>query len=431
MKRKKLLQLSKGLSLLVLLALLVSACGGATQEAPEAETGDQQEISVLYLDDPPFWKEQADRFAEASGIKVNWEGVPFGSLHDKVLTALAGGDSPWDVIHVRDDWVAEFGSRGFLLPLDDRITPEIKGTIPTQAWDNVSWDGHNYAVPRYFWLYQAYYNTDLLKAAGYDEPPATWAEVAEMAEKLTADTDGDGTIDRWGLCETWGENFASFPFQYHLRAAGGELFDAEGKPAFNSEAGKRALTWMVEMAETDNYCPSAFELVHSGTMAELFVQGNIGMIIGTTQTFRMASDPDQSKVQGLIDAALAPGDVEPSATLAETGSLAIPATAKNPDGAWEYIKFVTSAEEQKNMALALSSIPVVTEALQDPEVQAKFPHFAHVQEQMQYPFGMLKHPNATEVNAAIARHIIAALRGTETVEEALQKAEEEVLAIGQ
>lgn len=441
MKTAKLRTFFKMLAALMIVSLLAVACApaaatpeagaGAPAEATQATSGEVREITVLYLDDPPFWSEQAQRFTEATGIKVNWEGVPFLQLHDKMLTALATGDSPWDVIHVRDDYVAEFGSRGFLLPLEDRITPEMKSQSPEQAWNNLTWDGHNYGVPRYFWLWQFYYNEEILSEAGFTEAPKTWDEVAAMAEAITADTDGDGKIDRWGYCEPWGENFASYPFLLHLRAAGGEVFDDAGKPIFNSEAGVKALTWMVELAKTDNYCPSAFELMQTGALSELFAQGSIGMVPSTTQTFRLAADPEKSRVVGKVNAALLPGDVVKSATFSETGALGIPATAKNPDLAWEYIKFVTSVEEEKAMALTLSSIPAVTAALVDPEVQAKFPHFKFVEEQMTYPFGMIRHPNSAEVNAAIARNVILALNGKETPQAALDKAYQEVLAIGQ
>lgn len=438
------------IAVFVLLSMALSACsapaetpadepaeapaeeGAAAEEEAAAEPADEeevQEITVLYLEDPPFWKEQAERFTEETGIKVNWEGVGFLELHDKILTALAAGDSPWDVVHVRDDYVAEWGSRGFLMPLDDFITEDLVAQYPAQAWDNLTWDGIQYGVPRYFWMWQFYYNEPILGEAGYDAAPVTWDELAAMAGDITADTDGDGTVDRWGYCEPWGENFASYPFLIHLRAAGGELFNEDGSPAFNSEAGVEALTWMVDMANSGDVCPSAFELTSTGNMAELFAQGNIGMMAGTTQTYRLADDPEGSNVVGQVGAALMPGDEVPTATFAETAGLAIPATAEHPDLAWEYIKYVTGFDEEKAMAMELSSIPALTEALTDPEVQETYAHFQYVEEQMDNPFGIIRHPNATEVNAAIARHVIAALNGVESPQDALDMAAQEVSSI--
>lgn len=441
MKTAKLRTFFKMLAALMIVSLLAVACApaaatpeagaGAPAEATQATSGEVREITVLYLDDPPFWSEQAQRFTEATGIKVNWEGVPFLQLHDKMLTALATGDSPWDVIHVRDDYVAEFGSRGFLLPLEDRITPEMKSQSPEQAWNNLTWDGHNYGVPRYFWLWQFYYNEEILSEAGFTEAPKTWDEVAAMAEAITADTDGDGKIDRWGYCEPWGENFASYPFVVHLRAAGGEVFDADGNPIFNSEAGVKALTWMVEMAKTDNYCSSAFEMMTTGALTELFLQGSVAMVPSTPQVYGMAADPTKSKLSvDQVGTALMPGDVLKTATFAETGGLGIPAKAKNPDAAWEYIKFVTSPEEQIRMAAeGPGNIPAAIEALADEKVQTKRANFAFVAEQMQYPFGAFSHPRAQEVNNAIARNVIRALHGEVTPKEALDQAYQEVLDI--
>ena len=214
--------------------------------------------------------------------------------------------SPWDVIHVRDDYVSEFASRGLLLPLDDYVTSDMRSKSADQAWENLMWDGIQYGVPRYYWLWQFYYNTEMFEAAGIADPPTTWEELAAMAEQLTMDTDGDGEVDQYGYCEPWGENFSASPFEFHLAAAGGTLFDDAGYPEFNSEAGVRALTWMVEMAKTDNYCPSAFELVHTGTASEIFAQGHIAMLASSASTLRLVSDPDNSNVVGKVAVGLFP-----------------------------------------------------------------------------------------------------------------------------
>lgn len=415
------------LTMVMILSSLLVAC--APTEEPTGEI-EKDEISILYIDDPTWWSEQAMRFTDDTGIEVNWEGVPFDKFHDKMFTSFAAGDYPWDVIHVRDDWVAEFGSRGFLLPLDDYITPEFKSLFPEDAWDNLSYDGHIYGVPRYFWLYQFYYNKDILAEAGYEDSPQTWDEVAEIATAITSDTDGDGEIDRWGYCETWGENFVFNPFIIHLHGAGGKLFDDAGNPTFNSEAGVQALTWMVEMANTDSFCPSAFEMMTTGVVTELFLQGQVAMIPCTPQVYGMAADPAKSKLSvEQIGVSLMPGDAIVSGTVAETGGIGIPVNAENPDDAWEYIKFVTSYEEQKRMAMEPGNVPALIEALEDPEIKEKQPNFYYIEDQMQYPFGTVAHPRAQEVIGAISRNIIEALHGNTTPEAALEKANQEVLDI--
>lgn len=154
------------------------------------------------------------------------------------------------------------------------------------------------------------------------------------------------------------------------------------------------------------------------------------MIPDTPQVYGMAKDPTQSKLTGgEVAAALVPGDVSKSGTYAETGGLAIPANAKNPEGAMKFIQFVTSFEEEKRMAMEPGNIPAMTAALEDTEVQAAHPNYAFVEEQMQYPFGTISNPRAQEVNGAIARNVIDALHGNLTPKEALDKAYQEVVDI--
>src|SRR5690606_29147529 len=49
------------------------------------------------------------------------------------------------------------------------------------------------------------YRTDLFEEAGLT-PPETWDEFIEVAKKLTVDTDGDGSIDRWGFAMVGSNN---------------------------------------------------------------------------------------------------------------------------------------------------------------------------------------------------------------------------------
>ena len=65
----------------------------------------------------------------------------------------------------------------------------------------------------------------------------TWEELAENAQKLNQDTDGDGNTDVWG-CGVIGyvdgaTTYTNFPLFFML---GGALIDENGMPAFNTEA---------------------------------------------------------------------------------------------------------------------------------------------------------------------------------------------------
>ncbi|HOK71659.1 MAG TPA: extracellular solute-binding protein, partial [Bacillota bacterium] len=59
-------------------------------------------------------------------IKVNATFVSYDALHDKLVTALAGGGRAFDVMLVDNTWLAELASAGWLLDVTDRVTPEMK-----------------------------------------------------------------------------------------------------------------------------------------------------------------------------------------------------------------------------------------------------------------------------------------------------------------
>lgn len=384
------------------------------QPAPAVE----KEIKVLYVGDQ-FWLDQAQEFTKATGIKVKYESAPFPSLREKYLAGFMARSSDVDVIHVRDDWMAEFASKGFLEPLDARIDKPMRDRFSPQSWINLSWGEKVYGVPRYLWLWQFYYNTELLAKAGATQPPATWDELAALAAKVT----GGGIF---GYAEAWGPTFATTPFIVHLRAHGGDFWDYKtDKPAFNSPQGVAALQAMYDLTAKHKVMhPAALDTNATGPLAELFMQGNLAFMMNTPHVFFLAEDPKQSKVVGKVAVGLIPGvtNGRKTASYAETAGVAIPVFSQKKDLAWEYVKFVTSAEQQKKMGMAVGRIPADLKMLADGEILKKMPHVKSVAEQIQYPYGMFRHPKATAITDTVAREIQQALSGKKSPAQALKDA---------
>jgi ABC-type glycerol-3-phosphate transport system substrate-binding protein len=377
-------------------------------------SADDKEITVAY-DSPQFWKDQAAEFTEATGIKVNYEDVPFPQLHDRYLTSFVGGSGDLDVVHLRDDWAAEFGSKGFLVPLGDRVTDELRKQFVPRGFDYLTYQDQVYGVPRYLWLWQFYYNTDFAP-----QPPTTWEEFESLAEQQTKD-------GHYGAIMTLGSTLSINHFTIHLRAQGAELLDDDGKATFNTPEGKTALQQLVTMAEKKLIDPSSFELTTTGNTMDIFNQGNIAMMLNTPQVFASANDPEKSKVVGKVAVAVVPGAKLKSASYSELGAVGIPSASSKQDLAWQYCEFVTNAEQQKKMALVLGRIPTRPAILNDQEVQAKYPNFDIVADQVQYPMGMsVAVPQSSEVNDALSKELVSAIRGDKSVDDALADGEKAV-----
>lgn len=419
---------------LALVACLIAACtprpkATSTPESTATSTPEAKTVKFVY-DNPPPWREQAARFSEETGIELVYEEVPFTQLHDRYQTALLAGEYDFDILHVMDSWVAEWGPKGLLLPLDDWVTPEMIADYPEGVLDNLkavdaaTGVKHLYGIPLYYWITNFYYRTDLFEEAGL-EPPKTVEEMRGTARKLK------DQFDVYGFLASMGDPTTVFGIV--LRGEGGEIL-TDGKPSFNNEAGLTALKHLIGFVEDGTIDPASFELVSSIATADLFCQGNVAMAWGPPPTFPMCSDSDKSKVVGKVGVALMPGgSVHKTATSHETGGRAISFNAKDPESAWHYIKWVTSKEEMVWIAVhpGLGRVPARSSALNDPRVQKDYDLAPMVDQQLSSgPAGMvIVHENATEISEALGRHLTAALRFEKSPEEALVDAEAEILAI--
>lgn len=121
----------------------------------------------------------------------------FGANPESVLAAnVTGLDSQFVYIA---PYLAE---RGLIEPIEKFDTPTDSFSLsafPAPLLKTVKFQGATWGVP---WLSRdpvLVLDWELFENAGIYEPPRTWQEFIDVASALTRDTDGDGTIDQWGL----------------------------------------------------------------------------------------------------------------------------------------------------------------------------------------------------------------------------------------
>ncbi len=212
------------LTLLLVIALTLAACGGTTTEAPaepqeaapaESEQpaapeepaaaepvdltfsvwGDPEEIVIL--------QEIADDFtAENPNITVTVTVSDWDTYWDKLQTTLAGGNPP-DVFAMDAPLYPDYQSRGVLMNLQPMIDRD--GFDLTAYYDEAlvcyDTDDGYYGLPRDIQPSVMYINKDMFDEAGvpYPEDGWTWDDMIDIGQQLTKDTDGDGTTDQYGL----------------------------------------------------------------------------------------------------------------------------------------------------------------------------------------------------------------------------------------
>lgn len=122
------------------------------------------------------------------GVKVNVQVITFGMLHDKLLTAVAGGDAP-DVSWGLSEWYGELRQMNALMDLTPYAAKwSDRSNIRPNVLTSLTTDGKLLALPQYIGLRALVYHEDMLKKAGYSEPPKTWNDMLSMAGKVKAAT---------------------------------------------------------------------------------------------------------------------------------------------------------------------------------------------------------------------------------------------------
>src|SRR5438105_4157031 len=111
-------------------------------------------------------------------IKVNVTAIPWNVAHDKLITAVAGKQTP-DVTQLGSTWAGEFSK---LNAMDD-VPSAIKSSDFYQAAiDAGSYNGKLVGVPWYVDTRVLYYRSDLAQQAGMSQAPQTWDDLHKLAQ---------------------------------------------------------------------------------------------------------------------------------------------------------------------------------------------------------------------------------------------------------
>jgi multiple sugar transport system substrate-binding protein len=287
----------------------------------------------------------------------------FWTYEQKVLAAVAAGEPP-DVIMADQTRAGQRAEAGQIIPLDAYI--DADGFDMTVFWEypqkDVVYKGETWGIPFGPDTRILYYNKDAFAEVGLDPevPPQTWDELWEYALKLDK---GEGaTLERVGFCPTWG-NVWVMPFVWNN---GGTMVNEDGTFTLNAPEVVEAAAWYKQWV--DHYGKENLDVFASGFGSgaqDPFVSGQTAMIvqtqafIGTLQTYA----PDLNWGAALIPYGRTP------ASWGAGFDLEIPSGASNPDGAWEFIKYLTSKDVQVTWAKASGWMPSRVEAATDPALE--------------------------------------------------------------
>jgi multiple sugar transport system substrate-binding protein len=136
-----------------------------------------------------------------------------------------------------------------------------------------------------------FYRKDILDQAGVT-PPSTWTEVVEAGKAVQASSELAGIALPYGKLN--GQNLQVWINL--LWGHGGDLFDKDGNPVFNSEAGVDATQQFIDLLLEHKIVPFGAAAYVEQDAVNSFKQGNSAMLPLWWWVRSQLTDPEESKV---------------------------------------------------------------------------------------------------------------------------------------
>ncbi|MYE78295.1 MAG: extracellular solute-binding protein [Chloroflexi bacterium] len=282
--------------------------------------------------------------AQNPDINVEAEQVGFNDLFAQIQVRLGARSSVPDVISVDVPLVSAYAFRNWLLPLDPVFTgDEVEDWLPA-AVDAGSYEGTLYAAPVSTSTQLLFYNSGCFDRAGLMPPGAddrlTWEEIADIAQQMTFDDDGDGTPDVWGFI--WEQMVRIYQLQALPESLGGAAIGEDGLTVdgvINSQAWIDAFTYYYNMFNVWNAAPQGEEF----WPADIFETGNICMFVGGPWNIpRFANNADLDIEWGVSRHPYF-ADGEP-ATPTGSWHIGVNANTENRDAATRFVHWLSTGE---------------------------------------------------------------------------------------
>lgn len=294
--------------------------------------GSESEMRILKPILIEFEKQNPD-------IKVEFLHIP-QNYFQKIHLLFASNTAP-DVIFMNNQYLPIYANAGVL----EDLTPYKKDleldTFYPKSVQTLSWEGKVYGVPRDISNLVIYYNKSLFDKKGVSYPKKGWSydQFLDTAKKLT------------NAPEIFGISFEEEPLFYmpYLMS-----FGVEGVPRFEDERVQTALKNYADLRHKYKVAPLK-EHSASATMAQMFLQGRLGMYISG----RWMSPKFREDAKFDWDVVEFPGIVP-----MDSSGWVVAKSSKHKAEALKLVKFLSSSENLKEFTKSGLVVPARVDVAQ-------------------------------------------------------------------
>lgn len=268
--------------------------GGSGGGSGSGSTKEIHFVAAQYNDQTePFLRNLVAEFeSENPDIKVKLEVVGWDMIEQKINTMVTTHQTP-DILNLHQ--FISFQNDDLLLPMDELLSPELKGKFYESLYNVGVVEDEVYALPFAATIRALFYNQELFDQAGIDEPPATWEELIDTAGKIKEATG----IDGFGVPMTTFEGQAYF--SYFAWGNGGD-WKKDGEWVLNSPENVEAVQFISDLVHEHKVTNPEPTAINRDEMHKIFGAGRLGMMISPNYlTAILASEsPDFQYGMGAI-----------------------------------------------------------------------------------------------------------------------------------
>jgi len=253
--------------------LFASAALSEQYGLKEGKPFDGTTLNILSVVTPQFdgLMLRDEEFTELTGIETEWTFIPFGSLQEKLTTEGVAANGTYDVVNYLDSWGPP--NAHWLEAIDDRLAEDgiSMDRYPAAFARSAQYEGETLGFPLRAHAQLMFYRKDLIP-----EAPETWDDVVRIGKELR---ESNPEIEPLALYyNNDGNRQNLFIWLNFLWAAGADVFDADGRPAWDSEAGLKATEDYIALHTTHGVTnPASLSFVEQDAR-QSFMQGKSAMM---------------------------------------------------------------------------------------------------------------------------------------------------------
>lgn len=371
------------ITVMALLVLLLAACGGGTAEpessageADTAETSDAggeeaaasgEAVSLSYVlwdanQLPAYEQCAADFMAANPNIEIKITQTGWGDYWNEIQTGMVAGTAP-DVFTNHLAKYPEFASKNQLIdiqPLVDRDgvdTGVYLGEL-AQLWTR---DGSRFGLPKDWDTISVVYNQEMLDAAGVtieELNSATWnpqdgGSYEEIIARLTLDENGNNGLSpdfdkdnvvQYGLVTAYddaGGPYGQTQWSHYAYSNGFQFIDELYATEYHYDDPKfiETMDWYTNLILDKGYSAPFEEFASNGGQA-MFTSGQAALV--TDGSWMIGFYADNSTFD--IGFASLPEGPEGRKSMFNGLADSIWVGTEHPDEAWEWVKYLASAD---------------------------------------------------------------------------------------